>query len=265
MNLQEEINRIQSMMGIITESVSLPIKLSGSYQASKGDGDALHSFDRRKSDHFGGYMLTGGPIPSKFASRVKLDQGKGINQVLMELVKDGVKPDVKSISIRVNSDYTVEWEAVIDESSDGKAYVGVMSRGSAGGGADSRAQGQLSGLKSKNSKYCNWTTVLDLNVSKPIKIRQYFLKYTMCNPNETPNDIKVIGGGNSDNNNEKEFKTWKPGEYKIPGDEQWTYNLTDDKEWETKKDGGNYISLKSTLSDNNYGQALNALKGAKKV
>ena len=263
MNLREEINRIQSMMGIITESVSLPIKLSGSYKAPKGDGDALHSFERRKSDHFGGYMLSGGPVPSNFSSRVKLDQGKGINEVLLELVKKGINPDVKSISINVNDDYSVDWEAIIDESTDGKAYVGVMSRGSSGGGADSRAQGQLSGLKSDNPKFCNWKMVLDLDITKPIKIRQYFLKYTMCNPDELPNDIEVSSGDLL--KKLEEFKTWEPGEYRIPGDEQWLYKLTDDKEWETKKDGSNYVSLKSALSDDNYAQALNTLKTAKKV
>jgi hypothetical protein len=269
MNIKENIKRILKEE-LLTESVSLPIKLSGSYQAPKGDGDALHSFDRRKSDHFGGYMLTGGPIPSNFSSKVKLDQGKGINQVLVELAKKGIKPDVKSISIRVNSDYTVEWEAVIDESTDGKAYVGVASRGSAGGGADSRAQGQLSGLKSKNPKFCNWTPVLDLNISKPIKIRQYFLKYTMCNPKELPNDIKVGGSGSGSGNGassskEKEFKSWEPGEYKIKGDEQWTYKLTKDKEWEAKLNNGSYTSLKSALSDSNYEIALGFLKLAKKL
>ena len=77
-------------MGLITESVTLPMKVSGSYRAPKGDGDALHSFDRRKSDKFGGYMLRGGPIPPQFQSVVTLDQGKGINQVLDELIKSGV-------------------------------------------------------------------------------------------------------------------------------------------------------------------------------
>lgn len=261
MNLKDSIRKILREE-ILKESISLPIKLTGSYQAPKGDADALHSFDKRKVDHFGGYMLTGGPVPSQFASMVKLDQGKGVNQVLLELAKSGIKPDVKSITINVNSDYTVNWEAIIDESTDGKAYIGVASRGSAGGSADSRAQGQLPTLKANNPKYCNWTLVLDFNITKPVKIRQYFLKYTMCNPDELPNEIKV--GGSSDNTNEKEFKSWEPGEYKIPGDEQWTYKLTDNKEWEAKQDGGDYVSLKSALSDENYNQALIILKTAKK-
>ena len=270
MNLKESIRRILREE-VLRESTSLPIKLSGSYQAPRGDGDALHSFDRRKSDKFGGYMLTGGPIPTQFESKVKLDQGKGINQVLRELNAEGIKPDVKSINIQVNSDYTVQWEAIIDESTDGKAYVGVASRGSAGGGADSRAQGQLPSLKSKNPKFCNWTTVLDLDITKPIKIRQFFLKYTMCDPNEKPNEITVSTNTNTNTNNivtsdiEKEYKTWEPGEYKIEGDSLWTYKLNNDKEWEAKKNDGSYVLLKTALSDSNYNQALTNLKSAKKV
>lgn len=267
MSLKESIRRILREE-VLRESTSLPIKLSGSYQAPRGDGDALHSFDKRKSDKFGGYMLTGGPIPSQYESQVKLDQGKGINQVLRELNDEGIKPDVKSISIKVNNDYTVEWEAVIDASTDGKAYIGVSSRGSAGGGADSRAQGQLPELKSKNPNFCNWTTVLDFETNKPFRIRQFFLKYTKCGSDEKPNEI-VVTNNNSGNiaksDIEKDYKTWEIGEYKIDGDSLWTYKLNNDKEWEAKKGNGSYVLLKTALSDSNYNQALTNLKSAKKV
>lgn len=262
--INEEIIRIKQMMGLITESVTLPITISGSYQAPRGDGDALHSFDRRKSDGFGGYMLRGGPIPQQFASRVILNQGKGINQVLKELIDQGISPDVTNIDIKVNDDYTVEWSATIDKSKDGKAYAGVMSRGSAGGGADSRAQGQLPDLKRNNPNFCNWTTVLDFSTNRPIRIRQHFLKYTICGPNETPNDIQVQGGS-VENKKSEEFKTWESGEYKIPGDEMWTYKLNDEKDWEAKKDNGSYTLLRTSLSSDNYNKAMETLKTAKKV
>jgi len=45
----------------------------------------------------------------------------------------------------------------------------------------------------------------------------------------------------------------------------WTYRLTDNKDWEAKKNGGNYISLNSSLSTDNFNAALNNLKSAKKV
>jgi hypothetical protein len=160
---------------------NLPVKLSGSYKVPKiilGKADALHAFDRRKMDGFGGYMLRGGPIPNRWKSEVKLDQGRGINQVLEELIAAGIKPDVTSINIKVNDDYTVNWEATIDESKDGKAYAGLSTRGSAGENADQRALEQIPKMKLKKPNASNWKQVLDLNVDKPIKIRQYFFKYT---------------------------------------------------------------------------------------
>ena len=160
---------------------NLPIKLTGSYKVPKNTlfkADALHSFDRRKSDGFGGYMLRGGPIPSKWSSYVKLDQGKGINQVLNELIGSGVKADVTEIKISVNDDYSVNWEATIDKSKDGNAYSGVASRGSAGLNADDRALRQISKMKSDKPNAYNWKQVLDLNVKSPVKIRQYFFKYS---------------------------------------------------------------------------------------
>jgi hypothetical protein len=180
---------------ILKEEISsnLPIKLSGSYRVPEkisSRGDALHSFDRRKSDGFGGYMLTGGPIPSKWSGYITLNQGKSINQVLRELVDKGIKPDVTDITITINN-YTVNWEATIDESNDGKSYVGVSSRGSAGSNADSRAISQIPKMKSINSEYCNWKEVLDLNVTKPFKIRQLFFKYTKCKEGEENNLDKI--------------------------------------------------------------------------
>ena len=57
--IKEEIDRIKSLMGLIIEQkISLPIVVKGGYSAPKGDADALHSFERRRSDGFGGKMLT---------------------------------------------------------------------------------------------------------------------------------------------------------------------------------------------------------------
>jgi hypothetical protein len=244
--------------------ISLPIKLSGSFTLPDdvpNKGDALHSFDRRRSDKFGGYMLRGEPIPSQWKQYVKLDQGKGVNQVLRELKRKGIKGDVTDFNIKVNDDYSVDWDATIDESKDGKGYVRMFTRGSAGGGADNRAQGQISGLKSKNSEYCNWTEVLDLNITKPIKIRQFFFKATKCKEGEEPNDETI----EKENELEEFFKDWESGMYNIEGDEEWEYKLNDDKEWEAKKGGGSFLTLKDSLSDDDYDEALNNLKDAKLV
>jgi len=242
------------------EYVSLPIKLSGSYTVPKNapsKGDALHSFNRRRSDGFGGYMLRGGPIPSRWSQYVKLDQGKGVNEVLKELIKKGVKPNVTDINIKVNDDYSVDWEVTIDESTDGKSYYGVSSRGSAGKNADSRAIGQISKLKSKNPEYCNWEEVLDLNITKPIKIRQFFFKYTKCKEDEESEDkledFKEL---------ENKFQDWESGIYELETDKLWTYKLTDDKKWEAKKGGGEFLSLEDSLSPDKYEEALNNLEDA---
>ena len=159
----------------------LPIKLSGSYKVPKlaiAKADALHTFNKRRLDGFGGYILSGGHIPNRCKSSVKLDQGKGINQVLEELVAAGVKPDVTSINIKVNDDYSVNWEATIDKSKDGKAYTGVSTRGAVGENADERALNKVRRMKGKKPNASNWKQILDLNVDSPVKIRQYFFKYT---------------------------------------------------------------------------------------
>lgn len=169
-----------------TKKAKLPIVIKGSYKVPENissRGDALHSFDRRASDKFGGYMFRTDPVPTQWSSYVKVGTqggtyaGKGVNQVLSELISKGVKPDVTKISIKFNG-YNVAWEVTIDESKDGKTWAGVSTRGSAGSGADKRASDQIPKLKADSPSLSNWTTVLDLNVSNPIKIRQYFLKYT---------------------------------------------------------------------------------------
>jgi hypothetical protein len=283
-SLNEEIYRMKSMMGIITEGkISLPMKISGEYtvpNSAPNKGDALHSFNRRKSDGFGGYMLSGNP-PSKWSQYIKFNQGKSINQALQEVWNSGVNPDITNLKIQVDSkSYTVKWSATIDESEDGNAYVGVSSVGSAGGGADSRAQGQVEGMKRWEPGAKDYTLVLDFKNPSGIYIRQFFYKYTK------PNEFKSHDGGsfvkkkikknddeditNNDDNKIKSsiesfFKSWKPGEYKLESDKMWTYKLNDNKEWEAKKLGSEFVNLKSELSDENYQSALEILKNATKI
>ena len=279
-SLNEEIYRMKSMMGIVTESkMSLPIKISGEYtvpNSAPNKGDALHSFNRRISDGFGGYMLTGNP-PSKWSQYIKFNQGKSINQALEELWNEGVNPDITSLKIQVDSrTYTVKWSATIDESEDGNAYIGVSSVGSAGGSADSRALGQVEGMKRRVTGGKDFTLVLDFKNPSGIYIRQFFYKYT--NPSKfKPHDggpfvkKKIKKTDDSETNNslgldiEKFFKGWKPGEYKLKSDKMWTYRLTDDKQWEAKTSGGDFVNLKSVLSDDNYKTALEILKDATKI
>jgi LysM repeat protein len=79
--------------------------------------DALHSINSRRMDKFGGYL------------NVKINQG------LESIRKKGFNSDVKQLYIQVNpKTLTVHWVAVVGPSEDGKCYVRVDSRGSAGGG-----------------------------------------------------------------------------------------------------------------------------------
>jgi hypothetical protein len=79
--------------------------------------DALHSFERRKSDGFGGRMTT------------------KIREAMLSLYQQGINPDVQDIKIIIDSTkYKVNWEAKVVPSKDGKAYVGLSTVGSAGAG-----------------------------------------------------------------------------------------------------------------------------------
>jgi hypothetical protein len=280
--INEEIYKMKTMMGIVTESkVSLPMKISGEYtvpNSAPNKGDALHSFNRRRSDGFGGYMLSGNP-PGKWSQYIKFNQGKSINQALQEVWNDGINPDITNLKIQVDSKtYTVKWSATIDESEDGKAYVGVSSVGSAGGGADSRAQGQIEGMKRWEPGAKDYTLVLDFKNPSGIYIRQYFYKFTK--PKEYPphdggsfvkkkikknDDIVSVDDENIKTTLEKLFKTWSTGEYKLEKDKMWTYRLNDNKEWEAKTSDSDYVNLKSALTDDNYKFALKILKDATKL
>jgi hypothetical protein len=137
--------------------------IKGEYVVPKGTpnmGDALHSFERRKSDGFGGRMST------------------KIKEALVDLYKKGINPDVTDLKINIDSkNYKVTWEATIKPSTDGKAYTGFMTYGSAGSGADKRAIGQEERMK-KIIGGKDYKLVLDFKNPTGIYIRQFFYKYT---------------------------------------------------------------------------------------
>lgn len=136
--------------------------LKGGYIVPKGTpnmGDALHSFERRKSDGFGGRMST------------------KIKEQLVALYKKGINPEVTDLKVEVDSkNYEVKWEATIKPSTDGKAYTGFMTFGSAGSGADTRALGQEKGMKERVGGK-NYKLVLDFKNPTGIYIRQLFFQY----------------------------------------------------------------------------------------
>lgn len=79
--------------------------------------DALHSFNRRRMDHFGGYL------------------NDKINAGLALVRQQGFPSDLKKLYIQIDPQtLTVYWSAVVGPSEDGRCYLNVDSRGSAGGG-----------------------------------------------------------------------------------------------------------------------------------
>lgn len=79
--------------------------------------DALHSFNRRRMDYFGGYM------------NVK------VNAALERVRSQGFRSDIKQLHIQIDPlTLTVYWIAVVGPSEDGNCYACMDSRGSAGGG-----------------------------------------------------------------------------------------------------------------------------------
>lgn len=79
--------------------------------------DALHSFNRRRMDHFGGYM------------NVKINAG------LERIRSKGFPSDIKNLFIQIDPQtLTVHWMAIVGPSEDGNCYACIDSRGSANGG-----------------------------------------------------------------------------------------------------------------------------------
>ena len=138
------------------------IIVSGSYQVPQNLPnrlDALHSFESRKSDGFGGKMST------------------KINAALRDLYSKGINPDIKKLNILIDPVlFKVTWSAELGQSNNGVPYVGLITRGSAGSGADQRALDQLPKIKAAGN---NVTLVKDLNFTKGAKIRQFFYKYSL--------------------------------------------------------------------------------------
>jgi hypothetical protein len=139
------------------------ITVSGFYEVPRNLPnrlDALHSFESRKSDGFGGRMAT------------------KINAALRDLYNEGINPDILNLDIKIDPNlFRVDWTATIGESKNGIPYVGLITRGSAGSGADERAVSQLPQMTNK----LNAKLVKDLNFKQGLRIRQFFYKYSLEN------------------------------------------------------------------------------------
>ena len=104
MNLQEQISRIQSMMGLITEeNLTLPHVVPGSHTGK--DCDSLHGFQLSSNN-------------ANMMGKVKTELDNFKNQGVW----------VSDVKVSVNG-MTVDWEVTIDKSDDGEFWNGFTSRG----------------------------------------------------------------------------------------------------------------------------------------
>ena len=136
--------------------------------------DALHSFHRRRMDGFGGFL------------------NDKINAGLAEVRSRGFNSDLKKLYIQIDpSTLTVYWTAVVGPSLDGRCYMSVDSRGSAGGGLAAvqkqcprmhRIHSTLVPVKvlefNDNVLQCyTWDGAKIDTVTHAINIQQHFYKY----------------------------------------------------------------------------------------
>ncbi|MEJ6617303.1 MAG: LysM peptidoglycan-binding domain-containing protein [Crocinitomicaceae bacterium] len=150
--------------------------------------DALHSFNRRRTDYFGGYM------------NVKVNAG------LERIRKKGFQSDIKKLYIQIDPlSLSVYWIAVVGPSEDGKCYVCIDSRGSAGGGL-SAVNGQIPSMHrwypsmepkllldfNEDVLQCyEWDGTLLPEYKNYINIRQKFYKYATDCYKESTNSVIV--------------------------------------------------------------------------
>jgi hypothetical protein len=179
---------------VISESPK-KVKVFGEYNTSKapsgGGGDALHSFESRVKDTFGGRMNT------------------AVNKELKDFYAKGLNPNIESITIDMGSTFKgpiVKWEVIISESTDGKAWIGLTSRGGASDTNESKSaldarinklvsdkKASLPGENKEKGPY-DFKTILDYfnpKGSGKSGIRQVFFAYTR------PDSFPPLSSGSS--------------------------------------------------------------------
>jgi hypothetical protein len=165
----------------VQSTPSKKVEVTGEYSPKPGDWDGMHSFQSRRSDGFGGKM------------------NDIVNDALIKYYDDEQKnPSISKIEITMDeSAWKVKWKCIIEESKDGKAWIGLTSRGGAGHptgafGSINRAQRQIDDKIKKLSSEFNepdleTKQILDYNYDSKnsnIHIRQIFVMYT--NPTKYP-------------------------------------------------------------------------------
>lgn len=156
--------------------MELPIKVNGSYKGR--NCDELHAFESTGGRKVGGMNTK-------------------VNAELMKLYKAGINPMITDVKVTFDTKNMISnWEVTINKSTDGKAWVGLTSRGSSGDkSAYTRAylvKGQRpkdieESIKKKGEKNpelkmikdWTWNFDKDKNIIGKCPTRQLFYSYTM--------------------------------------------------------------------------------------
>lgn len=183
--LNEELDRIKSIMGLIVEQSS-PVLVTGTFTG--GNCDEIHAF-----------QSTSGKVIGNMNVKV--------GQKLEELYNKGINPMVSNVSVKVNN-LTVSWTCTIVPSTDGKAYVGFTSRGAGCSGSDvstraeSAAEKKDIGSIKSNIESTYGEPNIDIQMVNDHvhnggnnSFRQIFYRYTK------PKSFPPIGGKVSSTNN----------------------------------------------------------------
>jgi hypothetical protein len=95
-------------------------------------------FKGKTCDEFHAFENTGGRTIGGMNTKVRAE--------LMKLYNQGYNPEVTEVEVEMDaSNYKTKWKVKIEQSKDGKAWLGITSRGSAGGGAYYRATAKETG------------------------------------------------------------------------------------------------------------------------
>jgi hypothetical protein len=153
-------------------SGKLPQKVSGTFPGD--NGDKSHAFQSTNKVVIGGMQTK-------------------VNKVLKEIYNKGINPDITDIKVIIDvTKKETYWEATLDKSKDGKAYVGLVTVGSCGGGNPfKRAQDQVPAALTWNGSPANHALIIDMKTTPDGKsngnitikggkyvLRQFFYKYT---------------------------------------------------------------------------------------
>jgi len=153
--------------------INFPVIVDGSFRGD--NGDRSHAF-----------QSTGGVVVGGMQTKV--------NQKLKEIYAAGYNPDVTNITVTIDIQNKItKWQATINESEDGNAYLGIVTVGSCcSDNCAKRADDQVPRMKTWNSTPDDHKLITILQstpagtssggltiVGGKYKLKQHFYKYTL--------------------------------------------------------------------------------------